>query len=303
MSLVQRERQRERFLPAVRLLNQRWMSQPPFFAGHGVKRIDLLSVMTPAARVVLERAFRQAHRYGQPHVAPLHVLAALLMDREVSALLVRLEVSRSRLMELVNRQMTRAAQVQLDGRPIREVLALAYTEARNHHQPRIDVPELLLAATEVGSDAQAVLDEVGVEAAVVRNAATWVNVERKLRERWRGYRRQARFKPKGVMDRAMTAQATPMLDRFSTDLTAAARVGGLPMTVDREQELNAMYQLLEGGRYHVLLVGEPGVGKTSILYALAERMVTEDVPAPLQDKRLVSLSIPRLVSGASGGAV
>ena len=300
MSLVQRERQTERLMPHGPFVDPQVADSAAVFAGRGMKRVDLLTLMTPTARLVLERAFRQAHRFGQTHVGPLHVLAALLMDREVSALLVRLEVPRSRLMELVGRQLSRSANVPLNGRPAREILARAYLEARSHRQPRIDVPELLVATTEVGSEAQAVLDDVGVEAAVVRHAAEWANVERELRERWRGYRRQARFKPKGVMDRAMTAQATPMLDRFSTDLTAMARAGALPMTVDREPELNAMFQLLEGGRYHVVLVGEPGVGKTSILHALAERMVTEDVPAQLQDKRLVSLSIPRLVAGASG---
>jgi ATP-dependent Clp protease ATP-binding subunit ClpC len=300
LSLVQRENHNERLLPHGPLAAPRVNDPAAVFSGQGVKRVDLLSLMTPTARLVLERAFRQAHRFGQAHVGPLHLLAGMLMDREVSALLVRLEVSRSRLMEIVNRQLTRAARTPVDGRAVREVLASAYQEARHKRLPRIDVPELLVATTQVGSDAQTVLDEVGVEQAVVRHAAAWANVERELRARWRGYRRQARFKPKGVMDRAMTAQATPMLDHFSTDLTALARIGALPMTVDREQELNAMYQLLEGGRYHVLLVGEPGVGKTSILHALAERMVTEDVPAPLQDKRLVSLSIPRLVAGATG---
>jgi ATP-dependent Clp protease ATP-binding subunit ClpC len=101
------------------------------------------------------------------------------------------------------------------------------------------------------------------------------------------------------MNRAFTAIATPMLDQFSHDLTQLARAGLLNLCLDREKEFEEVFRVFESGRQHPVLVGLPGVGKTAIVEGLAHRMVADEVPPVLQDKRLVSLSVASLV-GASG---
>ncbi len=100
------------------------------------------------------------------------------------------------------------------------------------------------------------------------------------------------------MNKAMTAQATPLLDRFSHDLTQLARRGVLQPCIGRDKEIESALRLIEGGK-NVIFSGNPGVGKTTIVEGIAELMTSEEVPEVLQDKRLVSLSVASLV-GAAG---
>ena len=77
-------------------------------------------------------------------------------------------------------------------------------------------------------------------------------------------------------------------------------MGYLDLCIDREKEFAEMFRIMEGSSIKALiLVGEPGVSKTAIIEGLAQKMIADDVPAFLQDKRLVSLSISRLLAGAS----
>jgi len=75
----------------------------------------------------------------------------------------------------------------------------------------------------------------------------------------------------------------------------------LPMLMGREDEMAQVLRSIEGGRQSIVLVGPGGVGKKSLISGLAERMISEDVPDILKDKRLVKISIPHIVS-AQGGA-
>ena len=102
------------------------------------------------------------------------------------------------------------------------------------------------------------------------------------------------------MNRSYTAIATPVLDSFSQDLTQRAIHGSLPLSVAREKEINEIIITIESDYASVILVGPSGVGKTNIVEGLANRMMAEEIPELFQDKRLVSISIPFLISGAQG---
>src|SRR3989338_2230127 len=109
------------------------------------------------------------------------------------------------------------------------------------------------------------------------------------------------LKPATVMNRAMTARQTPLLDRFSEDLTLAARNGYLQPLSGRSQEMEELLRAIESGRRSVILVGEPGVGKMSIIEGLARRMVEEDVPSELFDRRLVSIDLTQVLTSGDPG--
>ena len=102
-----------------------------------------------------------------------------------------------------------------------------------------------------------------------------------------------------IMNRAWTARPTPTLDRFSDDLTDLAREQRIGFLIGHQQEYDTIVNVLSRAtKQNVLLVGEPGSGKESIISHLAFNIVKDKVPDPLFDKRLVSLSIGELVSGA-----
>ena len=90
------------------------------------------------------------------------------------------------------------------------------------------------------------------------------------------------------------------LEKFGTDITALARENKLDPVVGRDEEIRRTMQILSRRtKNNPVLIGEPGVGKTAIVEALAQRIVKGDVPASLKDKRLISLEISSLLAGAS----
>jgi ATP-dependent Clp protease ATP-binding subunit ClpC len=91
---------------------------------------------------------------------------------------------------------------------------------------------------------------------------------------------------------------TPALDTFGRDLTQLAREGKLDPVIGREDEVERILQVLcRRTKNNPVLIGEPGVGKTAIVEGLAQRIVSEDIPEILKDKRLLSLDLAAIVAG------
>lgn len=110
--------------------------------------------------------------------------------------------------------------------------------------------------------------------------------------------RKAKIKSHRV-NRTFTSRPTPFLDNFSVDLTDLARRGDVGFLIGHQKEYERMINILSGeGRRNVLLVGEAGIGKESLVQHLAFQIINDNVPAPLFDKRLVKLSLEEIMTGA-----
>ncbi|MFM7367858.1 MAG: Clp protease N-terminal domain-containing protein, partial [Sphaerospermopsis kisseleviana] len=91
----------------------------------------------------------------------------------------------------------------------------------------------------------------------------------------------------------------PALKRFGRDLTEQAKAGKLDPVIGRDDEIRRVIQVLSRrSKNNPVLIGEPGVGKTAIAEALAQRMVNGDVPESLKNRQLISLDIGSLIAGA-----
>src|SRR3970282_1580397 len=104
--------------------------------------------------------------------------------------------------------------------------------------------------------------------------------------------------PQGAAQGGRAATRTPTVDQLGIDLTAAARGNKLDPVIGREKEIERVVQTLaRRTKNNPVLIGEPGVGKTAIVEALAQRVIKGEVPEMLQGRRIVTLDIGSLVAG------
>ncbi len=167
----------------------------------------------------------------------------------------------------------------------RRVLTLAQEEALRFNHNYIGTEHLLLGLVREGEGiAAGVLESLGVSLDKVRAEVTRI---------------LSQSMPQGAAQgAARAATRTPTVDQLGIDLTAAARAGKLDPVIGREKEIERVIQILSRRtKNNPVLIGEPGVGKTAIVEALAQRIVRGEVPEMLLNKRLVTLDIGSLVAG------
>lgn len=251
---------------------------------------------------VVERAWLLANRFDHPQVEPVHLLAALYHSPRVRVVMARLGFDQSKLIAKIKRRFAELPRNR-SGDPtmsvhVKELLLRAFAFAYRERNPVVDAPDLFLAVAQVETVAKDILYDLDIDETKLTNVVKWIDLQQRVSKQWERFRARAIRKPKGTMDRAMLAQATPVLDHFSRDLTQLARIGGLPMTIGRDRELDEVFRIIESGRGSPLIIGAAGVGKDMVLNSIADRLASEEVPEVLQDKRLVSLNVASLVAGA-----
>ncbi len=117
-----------------------------------------------------------------------------------------------------------------------------------------------------------------------------------------GFGHRARFVQHRIMNRAWTARPTPTLDSFGIDLTDHARDGRIGFLIGHEHEYDRLVDVMSRlGNASVILVGDPGIGKETIVAHLARQIVQDTVPEELFDKRLVLIQLGPLTAGAAAG--
>lgn len=268
----------------------------------GIERVkNTAPLLSNEAYAAVEEAYRLAESAGHASVSALHVFVGTFSTESAGLMFMRLGISFDQVKDAIRRKMMTFEQGESTfGVEAKEILAQAHFIALQQYRKKIGVIELFQASYEASEFAQELLYSVGIEKNQVMNVIAWIRINERLRERYNDSRKQSAFKPKKNMNRAYTAIATPFLDRVSVDLTRAAAEGHLPMLIGREREVQEMLRSIEGGRQSVVFVGSPGVGKESIIYGIAQRMAEERVPAILQDKRLVKIDLPLILSAQGG---
>lgn len=233
-------------------------------------------------------------------VSPAHVLAVACSNRETAALLARLGLTldavRAPLRERFS-EIPASSDAPVFSPKLLEAFFAAYRRAALRRQAAVRPLDFFAEVVLRDAALQDILFNAGVALEQFQNAVLWMEMSDELRSWRRTFVEAAAEKPIGAMNRAMTSVPTPLLDRVSEDLTAEAAHGRLPLLVGRMSEMREMLRAMESGRRSVLLLGNAGVGKDALVAGLAIRMVLEDVPELLFDRRLVSISIPKLIAG------
>mgnify|MGYP001562217839 FL=1 len=258
---------------------------------------DISRHFNDAAWETLRFAYDLAVKTGKVELRPIHLFAAALSGPAGGIFMTRLGVDFEKIKEGITalvREGGSGESVTLSDEAKR-VLIDAYVSASEARRKHVGPIEIFLASYNADERLQDVLDAAGYPPTHVRHVANWVRLQEQLREEQSRFRALARLKPDTAMNRSMTARSTPLLDRFSEDLTRLARNGYVPPLIGREREMAELLRAVESGRRSVALVGDPGVGKTALVEGLARRMVEEDVPPELFDRRLVSVNMAQLI--------
>ena len=242
------------------------------------------------ARKVLSLAQEEAQRFNHNYIGTEHILLGLVRETEGVAARVLANVGvdlnkvRSAVEFIIGRG-DKPAQGEIGLTPrAKKVVELAVDEARRMNHTYIGTEHLLIGLLREGE---------GVAAGVLESLG--VNLE-KVRGETHRVLSQSPSQSAGHSGRSQTR--TPTLDQLGIDLTQAARASKLDPVVGRSQEIQRVIQILSRRtKNNPVLVGEPGVGKTAIVEALAQRIITGEVPDSLQGKRLVTLDMGALVAG------
>ena len=241
------------------------------------------------ARRVLSLAQEEAQRFNHNYIGTEHILLGLVRETEgvaarvLSGLSVDLTKVRSAVEFIIGRG-ERPAQGEIGLTPrAKKVVELAVDEARRMNHTYIGTEHLLIGLLREGE---------GVAAGVLESLG--VNLEKVRAET---HRILSNSGGSGSSS-SRSSTRTPTLDQLGVDLTNAALGGKLDPVIGRDTEIERVTQILSRRtKNNPVLVGEPGVGKTAIVEAMAQQISSGDVPETLQGKRLVTLDMGALVAG------
>ncbi|MCY3887785.1 MAG: ATP-dependent Clp protease ATP-binding subunit [Chloroflexi bacterium] len=252
---------------------------------------DRFDKFTERARRVLTLAQEEAQRFNHNYIGTEHLLLGLVREGDgiAAKVLANLGVETGKVrsaVEFIIGRGDRAVLGEIGLTPrAKKVIELSVDEARrlNHHY--IGTEHLLLGLVREGEGiAAGVLESLGVNLERVRAETTRVLSQTTPQT--------------AATPGARSSTRTPTIDQLGIDLTAAARSETLDPVIGRENEIQRVVQILSRRtKNNPVLIGEPGVGKTAVAEALAQRMVSGDVPETLQGKRLLTLDIGSLVAG------
>jgi ATP-dependent Clp protease ATP-binding subunit ClpC len=244
---------------------------------------------TERAQKVLSLAQEEAVRLGHNNIGTEHILLGLIREGEgiaakaLVALGLGLEKIQDEVESLIGRGQEQPTNIAYTPRA-KKVIELSMDEARKLGHTYVGTEHILLGLIREGE---------GVAARVLNNLGVSLNKAR-----------QQVLQLLGSSEVVSTNHgtnpnvSTPTLDGLARDLTAFAKEGNLDPVIGRSKEIERVIQVLSRRtKNNPVLIGEPGVGKTAIAEGLAQKIVNNEIPETLRDKRVMTLDMGSVVAG------
>lgn len=249
---------------------------------------------TERAQKVLALALEEAVRLGHKDIGTEHVLLGLIREGEgiaakaLQSLGLGLDKIQSEVESLIGRGTEQSGSNYTPNYTPRakKVIELSMDEARKLGHTYVGTEHILLGLIREGE---------GIAARIMNNLGVSLNKARQQVLQLLGSSEMmASHQPSG----GNPAANTPTLDGLARDLTAIARDGGLDPVIGRMKEIERVIQVLSRRtKNNPVLIGEPGVGKTAIAEGLAQKIVNNEIPETLRDKRVMTLDMGTVVAG------
>ncbi len=267
---------------------------------------DVSLFLNNSAQKSLERAWLFAYRKGYRSLRPIHLFNSFLKQKNFKKILKRLDCDPN-LVNQKTKSILENSSFFVDDKGVaflgpkmasdfKEIFVDAYRFCLEKQESQIGALDLLWAISQQRNLVGMIFDEFGIRPEEIEKVVIWSQLEREIKKNEKSFSWRRFFKPKGKLNRTMTAVLTPTLDKVSRDLTYLARQGQFEIVMGRQKEISDTFNFFSAGKIGVVLVGESAIGKKAILKKLAQMMVTENVPKFLKDKRLVELDLGSLVS-------
>ncbi|WP_028543478.1 ATP-dependent protease ATP-binding subunit ClpC [Paenibacillus taiwanensis] len=244
---------------------------------------------TERAQKVLALAQEEAVRLGHNNIGTEHILLGLIREGEgiaakaLVALGLGLEKIQDEVESLIGRGQEQPTNIAYTPRA-KKVIELSMDEARKLGHTYVGTEHILLGLIREGE---------GVAARVLNNLGISLNKARQQVLQLLG-------SSEAVSSHHGTPQnvSTPTLDGLARDLTSIAKEGNLDPVIGRSKEIERVIQVLSRRtKNNPVLIGEPGVGKTAIAEGLAQKIIHNEIPETLRDKRVMTLDMGSVVAG------
>ncbi|MFH1671256.1 MAG: ATP-dependent Clp protease ATP-binding subunit [Candidatus Portnoybacteria bacterium] len=273
------------------------------------EELEVSLFLNEESKKLLEKSWALAYRKGFPSLRPIHFFSVFSKEKSFKKIIKRLncelgEISQKteRILKISNsegvgKKNVLGISIATD---FRNAVLNTYLFCLENQKEQISPLDILWGISQQENLVGMVFDEFGISPQEIEKVIEWAHLEEIIKKSEREFFWRRLFKPKGKLNRTMTAALTPLLDKASQDLTYLARQGEFELIVGREKEIEEIFNFFSSGKTGVILVGESEIGKKSILKKLAQMMIEEKVPKFLRDKRLVELDLGALV-GLGGG--
>jgi len=246
---------------------------------------------TERAQKVLALAQEEAIRLGHNNIGTEHILLGLIREGEgiaakaLQALNLDMDKIQKEVETLIGKGSEGSQNIHYTPRA-KKVIELSMDEARKLGHTYVGTEHILLGLIREGE---------GVAARVLNNLGVSLNKARQQVLQLLGSNETSSANAQGG---ANVNANTPTLDSLARDLTAVAREEALDPVIGRSKEIERVIQVLSRRtKNNPVLIGEPGVGKTAIAEGLAQRIVQNEIPETLRDKRVMTLDMGTVVAG------
>lgn len=301
--MADNKKPRKRYIsPFESLFSQYPYGEDPFFPddfdtfssqmGYPIPRhreaVDIGQYFSEHTKELIQTAARDALERGRTEVDTEHLLSAVISSEVVQEILRQFKIKPREIEEYIEENAPRGQPItptettELAVSPrLKNVFEHAFTVSREMGHGYIGPEHLLVGLSEEEGLAGNVLQKYGLTPQALRQQVVHVVGE-------------------GAQEgRVARKSNTPQLDKYSRDISNLAREGKLDPVIGRANEIETTIEILSRRtKNNPVLIGEPGVGKTAIVEGLAQRIINEDVPEVLENKRVVEVNLTSMVAGS-----